>query len=164
LKFITVTHKNVGTHYLIDTCQHVKWGYSFLKAALQHTWVVTREWNDSCGRNFLSAIVQLDTRNFGHHCQYTVKKCKIGFTYIIFPFATILIDMRMTWTENEFQNLTFKYHVDNKEWFTSQLFEVTEKWCPKFRVPNRVILYTYRHDRHLEYLLVKTRYKNDYSN
>jgi hypothetical protein len=33
------------------------------------------------------------------------------------------------WTENKFQNLTFECHVDNKEWFTSQ---VAEKWCPKF--------------------------------
>jgi hypothetical protein len=36
----------------------------------------------------------------------------------------------LTWTENKFQNLTFECHVDNKEWFTSQFFEVTEKWCP----------------------------------
>jgi hypothetical protein len=34
--------------------------------------------------------VQLETRNFGHHCQYTVKKCKIGF--ILF---TSMIDMRL---------------------------------------------------------------------
>jgi hypothetical protein len=26
--------------------------------------------------------VQFETRNFGHHCQYTVKKCKIGFTLL----------------------------------------------------------------------------------
>jgi hypothetical protein len=42
--------------------------------------------------------VQFETRNFEHHCQYTVKKCKIGFTLLtsILPFATILIDMRLT--------------------------------------------------------------------
>jgi hypothetical protein len=28
-------------------------------------------------------LVQLETRNFGHHCQYTVKKCTIGFTLLI---------------------------------------------------------------------------------
>jgi hypothetical protein len=27
-------------------------------------------------------IIQFETRNFGHHCQYTVKKCKIGFTLL----------------------------------------------------------------------------------
>jgi hypothetical protein len=66
------------------------------------------------------------------------KKSKIGFTLLtsILPFATILIDMRLTWTENKFQNLTFECQVDNNEWFTSQFFEVTEKWCPNFRVPN----------------------------
>jgi hypothetical protein len=26
-----------------------------------------------------------------------------------------MTDMRLTWTENKFQNLTFKCHVDNKE-------------------------------------------------
>jgi hypothetical protein len=47
------------------------------------------------------AVVQLETRNFGHHCQYTVKKCKIGFILLtsILPFAAILIDMRLTCTE-----------------------------------------------------------------
>jgi hypothetical protein len=42
--------------------------------------------------------VQFKTRNFGHQCEYTVKKCKIGFTLLtsILPFATILIDMRLT--------------------------------------------------------------------
>jgi hypothetical protein len=38
-----------------------------------------------------------------------------------------MTDMRLTWTENKFQNLTFECHVDNKECFTSQFFEVTEK-------------------------------------
>jgi hypothetical protein len=35
---------------------------------------------------------------FRHHCQYTVKECKIGFTLLtsILPFATILIDIRLT--------------------------------------------------------------------
>jgi hypothetical protein len=42
--------------------------------------------------------------------------------------------MRLTWTENKFKHLTFECHVDNKEWLTSEFFEVTEKWCPKFRV------------------------------
>jgi hypothetical protein len=28
-------------------------------------------------------LVQLETRNFGHHCQCTVKKCKIDFTLLI---------------------------------------------------------------------------------
>jgi hypothetical protein len=79
--------------------------------------------------------LQLKTRNFRHHCQYTVKKFKIGFTLL-----TSMIDIRLTWTENKFQNLTFECHVANKEWFTSQFFEVTEKWCPKFRVPNCTIL------------------------
>jgi hypothetical protein len=55
-------------------------------------------------------IIQFETRNFGHHCQYTVKKCKIGFTLL-----TSMTDMRLTWTENKFQNLTFECHVDNKE-------------------------------------------------
>jgi hypothetical protein len=36
-------------------------------------------------------LVQLETRNFGHHCQYTVKKCKIDFTLL-----TSMIDMRLT--------------------------------------------------------------------
>jgi hypothetical protein len=33
-------------------------------------------------------VVQFETRNFGHHCQYTVKKCQIGFTLLtsILPF------------------------------------------------------------------------------
>jgi hypothetical protein len=46
-----------------------------------------------------------DTRRYHVHsrhgisgCQYTVKKCKISFTLLtsILPFATILIDMRLT--------------------------------------------------------------------
>jgi hypothetical protein len=42
-------------------------------------------------------IVQLETRNFGHRCQYTVKKCKVGFTLLtsILPFAKILIDIKI---------------------------------------------------------------------
>jgi hypothetical protein len=81
----------------------------------------------------------IETRNFGDHCQYTVKKCKICFTLL-----TSMIDMWLTWTENKFQNLIFECHVDNKKWFTSQFFEVTEKWCPKFRGHNCIIhiLYT----------------------
>jgi hypothetical protein len=49
------------------------------------------------GWSLLTYIVQFETRNFGHHCQYTVKKCKIGFTLLlltlILPFAMILIDV-----------------------------------------------------------------------
>jgi hypothetical protein len=42
---------------------------------------------------------------------------------------------------NKFQNFTLECHVDNKEWFTSQFFEVTERWCPKFCVPNCIICF-----------------------
>jgi hypothetical protein len=59
---------------------------------------------------FTSLAVQYEARNFGHHCRYTVKKCKIGFTLL-----TSMTDMRLTWTENKFQNLTFECQVDNKE-------------------------------------------------
>jgi hypothetical protein len=56
------------------------------------------EEESSDGSKYCLRLVQFETRKFGHHCQYTVKKCKIGFTLLtsILPFATILIDMRLT--------------------------------------------------------------------
>jgi hypothetical protein len=77
LKFeIYYCHPYEFRHNLIDTCQHVK------------LFVPKGYFTACCGRNFLFTIVQLETRNFGHHCQYTVKKCKIGFTLL-----TSMIDM-----------------------------------------------------------------------
>jgi hypothetical protein len=46
--------ENDYRHNSIDTCQHVKWGYSFLKAALEHMWVEWQLW-----MKFLSPILPM---------------------------------------------------------------------------------------------------------